>query len=127
MVENNVIPVDEVLRRAGAIGQSLVEHRAVQELLAQASEWSGRTARFQEAVLGALNLPTAVGLSRLERRLRSVSDRIGRLEDQLDGVADQIVREPSLANSTTIGELTAEIAALRAVLGDRPEELAAHT
>jgi hypothetical protein len=124
MPENNMTPVDALARRAGAVGQSLIERRLVQELLAQASGWSARTAHLQETVLEVLNLPSAVGLSQLERRMRSVSDRIGRLEDQLDSVSDQITRSGSAANSTALGELSAEIGALRALLADRNEQLA---
>lgn len=119
MPENNGIPIDGLLRRAGAVGESLVDHPVAQELLTQMSAWSDRVARAQEAALGALNLPSAVGLSRLERRVRSTSERIGRLEDQLDQVAAQLARADSNGSDAALAELTAEISALRGLLAAR--------
>lgn len=55
-----------------------------QRLLAEASAVRDRTLRVQEATLGVLNLPTAEEVQRLERRLRSATEDIARLEDLVD-------------------------------------------
>jgi hypothetical protein len=127
MPENNLIGIDALVRRAGAVGESLVDNRVAQELLAQVSTWSGRIARLQESALGALNLPSAVGLSRLERRVRGVSERIERLEDQLDRVSGQLARAGSAGDRAAIGELTVEISELRALISSQEAEVAATT
>jgi hypothetical protein len=125
MPRADITAIDSVARRAGAVVEGLVEQRAVQELLGQVSSWSDRVGRIQEAALGALNLPTAVGVSRLERRIRGVSDRIGRLEDQLDRIAANVARSSSPSEPAAIGELTAEVAALRASISAEREGVAA--
>lgn len=40
--------------------------------------------QVQRSAMGALNLPAAADVERLERRLRSLSDRVEELEDRLD-------------------------------------------
>jgi chromosome segregation ATPase len=40
--------------------------------------------------MGALNLPSASEVERLERRLRSLSQRLEAVEEQIDGVARDI-------------------------------------
>ena len=41
----------------------------------------------QQAAMSALNLPSAGDLERLERRVRSLSQRLEEVEDQIDRVA----------------------------------------
>jgi tetrahydromethanopterin S-methyltransferase subunit G len=41
--------------------------------------------------MSALNIPSADDFERLERRLRSVSNRLEELEDRLDEMADEVV------------------------------------
>jgi hypothetical protein len=124
MSENNLISIEGLVRRATGIGESLVEQPAVQGLLGQLSTWGERTARVQEAALGALGLPTAVGVSKLERRVRGVSERLERLEDHLDRLSGQMARGAA-PDRAALGELTAEIAAMRATLADGNGKVAA--
>ena len=44
----------------------------------------------QQAAMAALNLPSAGDVERLERRLRSFSQRLEEVEDQIDGSAASI-------------------------------------
>lgn len=116
---------DAVVSQATGIAERLVDLPPAQLVLAQISVWSGRAGRVQEAALDALNLPSAVGLQRLERRVRSVADRIGQLEDQLDGVSTQLGRTAATPDREAVRELIAEIAELRAQLAEQQEPVAA--
>ena len=44
----------------------------------------------QHAAMAALNLPSAGDVERLERRLRSLSQRLDEVEDEIDRVAREV-------------------------------------
>ena len=44
----------------------------------------------QQAAMAALNLPSAGDVERLERRLRSLSQRLEEVEDELDRVSREV-------------------------------------
>ena len=58
----------------------------------------------QRSAMGALNLPAASDLERLERRLRSISERVEAMEDRLDDIADEIATVRRQAKSTPAAE-----------------------
>lgn len=99
--------------------EPLVDQPLAQRLLSEASALRDRSLRAQEATLGALNLPTAADLARLERRLRALADAIGRLGDQVDRLEVRLRRSGEGATHAALEELRAEIAGLRAELGER--------
>lgn len=102
------------LDQARNLLEPLVEQPLTQRLLSEASALRDRTIRVQEATMGAMNLPTAADLARLERRLRSVVDAVARLDDHLARVESRIRRAEQAASSAPeLAELKAEVEALR--------------
>ena len=73
----------------GKLAQDLLENPVVSGAISAAFETRERAMRAQEAALGALNLPSAADLERLTRRLRSVSQRLEAIEDNLDQLGQQ--------------------------------------
>ena len=49
-----------------------------------------RAAQAQRTAMGALNIPAASELERLEQRLRSLSNRLESVEDRLDDLIDEL-------------------------------------
>jgi hypothetical protein len=49
-----------------------------------------RAAQAQRTAMGALNIPAASELERLEQRLRSLSNRLEAVEDGLDDLLDEV-------------------------------------
>jgi chromosome segregation ATPase len=49
-----------------------------------------RAAQAQRTAMGALNIPAASELERLEQRLRSLSNRLESVEDRLDDLSDEV-------------------------------------
>jgi len=72
--------------------EPLVDQPITQRLLTEASALRDRTLRAQEATLAALNLPTAADLTKLERRVKSLTDALGDLSDRLDRLETQVRR-----------------------------------
>src|SRR5687768_10978340 len=68
----------------GRFAQDLLENPIVSGALTKAFESRERAAQAQEAVMGALNIPSAADVERLTRRLRSVAQRLEGIEDVLD-------------------------------------------
>ncbi len=81
-------PLDQVR----SILEPLVDQPVTQRLLSEASALRDRTLRAQEAALAVLNLPTAADLAKLERRLKSLTDAVARLDDHLDRLETRIRR-----------------------------------
>ena len=71
----------------GELTQSLLENEVFNQALTTALGAGERAVAAQRSALSALNLPSAADLERLERRLRSLSERLEGLEDRLDQVA----------------------------------------
>ncbi|KNX38582.1 hypothetical protein [Luteipulveratus halotolerans] len=70
----------------------LADEPVVQRLLREVSAGRDRFIRAQEGVLGALNLPTATDVARLERRMRAPADALDRLDEQLERVEARLRR-----------------------------------
>lgn len=72
----------------------LIQQPVTRRLLSSASQLRDHALRAQETTCRTLNLPTAAAMSRLEARLRSAVDRIGRLEDELDRLEGKLRERP---------------------------------
>jgi predicted flap endonuclease-1-like 5' DNA nuclease len=109
----------------GKLAQDLLENPLVNGALTRALESREKAAQIQEAAMGALNLPSASDIERLTRRVRSVSQRLEGIEDQLDTRLQDFGRSDAGATAelqlgeveARIGHLVSEVAALAAALG----------
>lgn len=72
--------------------EPLIDQPATQRLLAEASVLRERSIRVQEATLAVLNLPTAADVAKLERRIKSLTDAVARLDEHLERVETRIKR-----------------------------------
>jgi CRP-like cAMP-binding protein len=72
------------------LAQAMLESPTLESALAAALGAREKAAEAQQAVLAALNLPSASDIERLERRLRSISQRLEDIEDLVDRVADEV-------------------------------------
>src|SRR4051794_30905110 len=70
----------------GELAQALLDSQMLENALTAAFGARDKAHEAQQAAMAALNLPSAGDLERLERRLRSVSERVDDLEDQIDRV-----------------------------------------
>ena len=86
----------------GELAQALLDSQVLENAVAAAFGAREKALEAQQAAMGALNLPSAGDVERLERRLRSLSQRLDEVEDALD----RAVRE--------LAELRRESAASRA-------------
>ncbi|HEX2435346.1 MAG TPA: hypothetical protein VHI76_01725 [Solirubrobacterales bacterium] len=74
----------------GELAHNLLENPVFNQALAAALGAGERALQAQRSALTALNIPSAGDLERIERRVRSVSDRIEEVEDRLDDMAMEI-------------------------------------
>ncbi|HEX2096689.1 MAG TPA: hypothetical protein VHF50_04910 [Solirubrobacterales bacterium] len=72
------------------LAQAMLESPTLETALAAALGAREKAAEAQQTLLAALNLPSASDIERLERRLRSISQRLEDIEDQVDRVADEV-------------------------------------
>jgi hypothetical protein len=79
----------------GELAQSLLENPLFSQALGKALGAGERAAGAQRAALKAIDVPTAGDLERLSRRVRSLSDRVEALEDELDRVRSDRAAERS--------------------------------
>jgi TolA-binding protein len=68
----------------GELAQTLIESPTVHNAIAAAFGAREKAIEAQHAAMSALNLPSASDVERLERRLRSFSQRLEDVEEQLD-------------------------------------------
>jgi len=71
----------------GEFAQALLDSNVLENAVAAAFGAREKALEAQHAAMSALNLPSAGDVERLERRLRSLSQRLEEVEDQLDRVA----------------------------------------
>lgn len=83
----------------GEFAQALLDSQVLENALAAAFGAREKAVEAQHAAMSALNLPSAGDVERLERRLRSLSQRLEEVEDQFDRV------------SRELGELRRQVAA----------------
>jgi TolA-binding protein len=74
----------------GELAQALLDSQMLENALTAAFGARDKAHEAQQAAMAALNLPSASDVERLERRLRSVSERIDDLEDQIDRVGREV-------------------------------------
>ncbi len=68
----------------GEFAQVLLDSNVLENAVAAAFGAREKALEAQHAAMSALNLPSAGDLERLERRLRSFSQRLEEVEDQID-------------------------------------------
>jgi glycosyltransferase A (GT-A) superfamily protein (DUF2064 family) len=68
----------------GELAQALLDSNVLENAVAAAFGAREKALEAQHAAMAALNLPSAGDLERLERRLRSVSQRLDEAEDEID-------------------------------------------
>jgi hypothetical protein len=69
------------------LAQALLDSNVLENAVAAAFGAREKALEAQQAAMSALNLPSAGDVERLERRLRSLSQRLEEVEDQVDRVA----------------------------------------
>jgi chromosome segregation ATPase len=74
----------------GDLAQALIDSPMLENALAAAFATREKALEAQQAAMSALNLPSASDVERLERRLRSFSQRLEEVEEQIDEVAREI-------------------------------------
>jgi chromosome segregation ATPase len=109
----------------GRLADDLLENTVVNAAVQRALTAREKMAQAQETAMDALNLPSASNLEKLERRLRSVSQRLEQIEEGVDRL-DRRIEDVSEASPTPadlarrldgldsrLEELGREVAALR--------------
>lgn len=71
----------------GELAQALLDSNVLENAVAAAFGAREKALEAQQAAMGALNLPSAGDVERLERRVRSLSQRLEEVEDQIDRVS----------------------------------------
>jgi hypothetical protein len=74
----------------GDLAQALLENPLFNQALTTAVGAGERAAQAQRTAMGALNIPAASELERLEQRLRSLSNRLESVEDRIDDLSDEV-------------------------------------
>jgi predicted RNase H-like nuclease (RuvC/YqgF family) len=68
----------------GELTNALLDNPLFKQALSSALAVGETATQAQRRAMDAIGVPSAEDLSRIERRLRSLSDRLEKLEDQLD-------------------------------------------
>src|SRR3954451_9698456 len=71
----------------GEIAQALIDNPTLHNAISAAFGAREKAIEAQQAAMGALNLSSATALDRLERRLRSFSQRLEEVEEQIDDLS----------------------------------------
>jgi chromosome segregation ATPase len=74
----------------GEIAQALIDSPTLHNALQAAFGAREKALEAQQAAMSALNLPSAGDVERLERRIRSFSQRLEDVEEQLDDLSREI-------------------------------------
>ena len=74
----------------GEIAQALIDSPHLHSALQAAFGARDRAIEAQQAAMSALNLPSAGDVERLERRIRSFSQRLEDVEEQLDDLTREL-------------------------------------
>jgi chromosome segregation ATPase len=72
------------------LAEALLDNPLFGQAITRAVGAGERAAQAQRSAMGALNIPSAAEVERLEQRLRSLSNRLESLEDRLDDVVDEL-------------------------------------
>ena len=71
----------------GELAQALIDNPTLHNAISAAFGAREKAIEAQQAAMGALNLSSASDLERLERRLRSFSQRLEDVEEQIDDLS----------------------------------------
>lgn len=74
----------------GELAQALLDSNVFENAVSAAFGAREKAQEAQQAAMAALNLPSAGDVERLERRLRSLSQRLDEVEDELDRATREI-------------------------------------
>lgn len=74
----------------GDLAQALFDSQMLENALSAAFGAREKALEAQHAAMSALNLPSAGDVERLERRLRSFSQRLEEVEEQIDQVSRDV-------------------------------------
>ena len=74
----------------GELAQALIDNPTLHNAISAAFGAREKAIEAQHAAMSALNLSSATDLERLERRLRSFSQRLEDVEEQIDQLAREI-------------------------------------
>lgn len=74
----------------GELAQALIENPTLHNAISAAFGAREKAIEAQQAAMGALNLSSATDLERLERRLRSFSQRLEEVEEQIDDLGREV-------------------------------------
>jgi chromosome segregation ATPase len=74
----------------GEIAQALIDNPTLHNAISAAFGAREKAIEAQQAAMGALNLSSATDLERLERRLRSFSQRLEDVEEQIDDLSREL-------------------------------------
>lgn len=74
----------------GELAQALIENPTLHNAISAAFGAREKAIEAQQAAMSALNLSSATDVERLERRLRSFSQRLEEVEEQLDDLSREI-------------------------------------
>jgi hypothetical protein len=72
------------------LAEALLDNPLFSQALTKAAGAGERAAQAQRSAMGALNIPSASDVERIEQRLRSLSNRLEALEDRLDDALDEL-------------------------------------
>ena len=72
------------------LAEALLDNPLFSQALTTAVGAGERAAQAQRSAMGALNIPSASDVERVEQRLRSLSNRLEALEDRLDDALDEL-------------------------------------
>jgi chromosome segregation ATPase len=74
----------------GEIAQALIDNPTLHNAISAAFGAREKAIEAQQAAMGALNLSSATDLERLERRLRSFSQRLEDVEEKIDDLSREL-------------------------------------
>jgi len=74
----------------GDLAQALIDNPTLHNAISAAFGAREKALEAQQAAMGALNLSSATDLERLERRLRSFSQRLEEVEEQIDDLSREV-------------------------------------
>ncbi|HKT82895.1 MAG TPA: hypothetical protein VJQ84_03570 [Solirubrobacterales bacterium] len=74
----------------GEFAQALLDSQVLENAVSAAFGARERALEAQHAAMSALNLPSAGDVERLERRIRSLSQRLEEVEDQIDRLSRDV-------------------------------------
>jgi chromosome segregation ATPase len=74
----------------GELAQALIDNPTLHNAVSAAFGAREKALEAQQAAMSALNLPSAGDVERLERRLRSFSQRLEEVEEQIDDLSREL-------------------------------------